>query len=406
MDRRGFIRTLGLLSGAIALPHVGLSQAKAAGVTPRYAGLTGRVGLLLPQGRTRSQVGRSLRAGLALALGADGAAIDLVIEPVGRAGGSVEQKAARLIEEERVDLLVGVTGPAVAPALAELLAQRAIPLIALDTGASALRPGEESPAIFHNTLGYWRTSWAMGEWSARHLGKRAFVAASFTESGFDALRAFGHGFEAGGGQVVTTRITQSPSAPIGWAELMAEIRQAQPDLVYAMYSGERAVQFVQAYAHAGLAGSIPLVASPYLVDEAPALGAAGLGIKSCHTWAPDLENPANQAFVVAYQQATGTTPDSFALLGYEAGQLALEALRAGSSLTGLSVASPRGRWEMVAPMQVARTPLYLREVRPTADGPQNVTIGTLAPVEELTARAEPLCGTTRTGWLAPHLAVL
>src|SRR2546426_10380737 len=71
-------------------------------------------------------------------------------------------------------------------------------LILADAGANIVRETEQSPYVFHNTLGYWQSSLALGEWAVRNIGKKVFVASSFYESGYDALYAFRLGAEIAG----------------------------------------------------------------------------------------------------------------------------------------------------------------------------------------------------------------
>ena len=45
------------------------------------------------------------------------------------------------------------------------------------------------------------------------------------------------------------------------------------------------------------------------------------------TWAPNMDNPQNKAFVTAYEAAYGSVPGSYAMQAYDAGQLIDSALK-------------------------------------------------------------------------------
>src|SRR5207244_3918342 len=146
----------------------------------------------------------------------------------------------------------------------------------------------------------------LGAWSAQNLGRRALLAASFYESGYDSLYAAEMGIEAAGGQVAERQVNHGPTGPRPVAELIAAIKCVRPDFVFAAYSGQEAVAFVRAYAEAGLKDTIPLVGSAFLADESrlSEMGGAAVGIHSALSWAPTLATPDNQAFAAAYTQLT------------------------------------------------------------------------------------------------------
>ncbi|HYG57712.1 MAG TPA: ABC transporter substrate-binding protein, partial [Symbiobacteriaceae bacterium] len=296
-----------------------------------------------------------------------------------------------LIAQNQPDLLVGAAGPQGLDLLRPLLAQTGTVFIAVDSGANAVRKSEYSPWVFYQTLGYWHAGWAAGQWAARHLGGRAFAASSFFESGYDALASFQVSFEAAGGTVLQTSVTHVPPDPFDWQTLFAAIRGARPDFVYALYGGDLAVAFVQAYAASGLAETIPLMGAPSLVDEAllPQQGAAALGLRSCHTF---LE------------------PDGFATLGCETAHMIVGALAGAGDAGGIAAAlrevritGPRGRLRMQPTTQSVSMPVYLREVRQGASGVRNEVIAALGMVAEDDPRLAPLTEGLRTGWLHAHL---
>lgn len=410
-SRRRFLQALGIMTGAAAV-GLGTNSRSAEASTGERGHLTARIGLLLPE----SQPYASLRTGFRLGLDQAGASgVELVSEQVGHPGAAL-QKARTLVLQEQVDLMVGVATPHVAAQLRPLLEQSGTFFIVADAGANMPRASEQSPNIFYHSLGYWRANWAMGGWTARNLGRRALIATSFYESGYDSLHTFRLGFEATGGVVADTVVTHVPPQKVDWRQVMAAIEQARPDFVYALYSGQDAIEFVRAYADAGLAGKIPLAGSAFLVDETllPLHGEAARGIYSCLGWAPGLQNAENLAFMGAYRAMTGQTPDAFALLGYETAQLTLDTLAAagGSRLERLSRElgtvrrpSPRGRVRMDATAHASSGPLFVRAVRPGEAGLQNEVIASLNPVEEWDPSLAGLRSGQRSGWTNAYLSV-
>jgi branched-chain amino acid transport system substrate-binding protein len=318
----------------------------------------------------------------------------------------------------QADLLVGIAGANAATYLGPLLENRRALFIASDGGANALRSSERNPFIFHNTLGYWQANAAMGQWAAQHLGRKAFVASSFYESGYDTLYTFCRGLETAGGQVLQTYVAHVPPDENDLPELIAAIQRARPDFVYALFSGSRAVDFVRAYADSGLASHIPLAGSAFIVDETllPQLGNAALGIRSGLSWAPTLPTAENRAFIAAFQATNGRAPDAFAVLGYDTARWIAQALetvvgdlaqtdRLREAFLAASFAGPRGLFRMDPDTQTAVTPLYLREVQPCHGTLVNQVVGELEPVSENADWLAALPTEMRTGWIHAYLGV-
>lgn len=283
--------------------------------------------------------------------------------------------------------LIGLMGPNLATAVAPVLEESGATLLAVDTGANLIRTDEESPQVFTHSLGLWRGAVALGAWSVQQYGPRGLLLSGITESGYDMLHCFEIGVTQGGGSALPAIVTHSPSVAFDWPTVLQQVREAEPDFVYALYSGVTAVEFLRAWRASGL--RIPLVASPFLIDEAilPHHQGRAEGLYSASTWSPNLENEVNQRFVAAF----GAEPDPFALLGYEAGLFMAASLQA--------VDGPRG-WIRPGALGATRSPLYLRQVV----GGANVIKGALPALAENDPRVEELRQAVRTGWINPYLA--
>ena len=409
MSRRGFLGTLGVVAGTLVAGAPAVGQAGTRALVTTSFGT--RVGLVFPEG-----AGAGLAAGLQL--GFDEAAartrgtVDWTAQSAGPGALDTVSRSLDLISAQKTSLVVGVANAHMAAELSPTLARYGAFFVAVDGGASLARPSEQSPHILRSSLGYWQSSWAMGLWAAEQMGRKACVVSSFVESGYDALYAFERGFAAGGGEVLQTTITHVPNRDVDWTAVMTGIDSAQPDFVYAMYSGAQAAEFLRAYGASGLAGRIPLAGSAPLVDESvlAEAGSAAVGVRSCHTWAPGLATSANLAFTAAYRAMAGTEPDSLAVLGYDTAQLVTESLNAAGggamtparlrqALAAVRLPSPRGALRVNPATNGVMAPLYVREVRRTEAGVKNDVVATLAPVDEADERLAPLHGGLRTGWM-------
>jgi branched-chain amino acid transport system substrate-binding protein len=431
LSRRDFLKAFGWAAGALAARPV-LSGWES------YAKTKGgafKLGLLQPPSNVYPMLGKNVGTGIWLYLKqqghrAAGLRVRLMKEEIGFGPNLARSKVRTLIEQDGVALVVGVLSTEVAARLRPIFEEARVPLLVSNAGADLVRDADRSPYLFYHSLGYWQASQAMGNWAAANLGKKAFVATSLYDGGYDSFLAFRLGFEAAGGEVLRTVGTHASSEGNGLEALYEEIRGTRPDFVCGFYSGQQAAEFVRGYKEAGLAGNVPLVGTAFAVDEGilETQGEAARGILSAFSWSRSLDNADragggkaeseggacdNQAFVEAFRELTGRPADAFAVLGYDTARLVLEAVNAtegdlgqlAQALRGIEFRGPRGLVRMDPRTQQARTPLYLREVRGRAGQLRNAVIGELAPLNELDGQIGSLQSNPKTGWLNAYMSV-
>lgn len=380
-----------------------------------------KIGVVLPESQVYPMLGASILSGLQLAFAQRGnragdRPIELLPAMYGEQISLATKQARALILDQGADLLVGVISSAATAPLHDLLQERQVPLIVTNVGANVVRSYGQSPYIFRNSLNDWQANWATGAWVADRVGKTAFIASSFYESGYDSAHMFARGLEHAGGTVVGRYVTHRPREADTFTPMVAAIKQADPDIVYAAYSGPQAIAFMRAYAGANLAGRIPLVGSGFLLDESllQQHGHAALHGISGSTWAPALDSAENIAFLSAYRAAAGRPADPFAVLGYDAAQMiaaVAEARPAGMTapsfdrLGARQLRSPRGDLLIDQQTQSSSAPFYIREVRQQQGRSTNVVIAKLDPVAGLDDAAAAIRGSAKSGWLNAYLAV-
>jgi branched-chain amino acid transport system substrate-binding protein len=382
-----------------------------------------RIGVLLPAARFYPQFAQSWLNGLRLGCGRPG---DRPVEWVTVAIDARPESAARatrqLTVSDHVDLVVGLINPRVAGRLRHLVEASRTVLIAADAGGQLVAPSDGSLYVFHSTLGLWQATWALGGWAARNLGRRAMVAVSFYEAGFDLSGAFWLGFETAGGQVDHLHITHVPPDTGDPAPLLEMVGQVRPDCVCALYSSLAALRIVRAYHESEWAGRIPLLGSAFLVEEdiLPLAGEAAEGVWSGLSWAGGLDTSENRALAADVRaqtdpdrDASGQTGlpllDAPAVLGYDTGRL-IGAAFAGErpedwigALERVEFTGPRGRLKMDARTHSLTSPLYLRQVQLQDGRPVNRVVAELEAVGELDERLQPIWSELRTGWLDTYL---
>lgn len=416
-SRREFLKTVGLATGAWALsgplraPSGPLGGASA--LPPMAHPQT--IGVLLPELALHHTSSADLLAGLRLYLRMAGGAPVRVVSRAQSQPGAATSACRDLLDAEGADIVLGAVGAPIAAQLAPICEERGRVFLQVDAGANVVRRDEASAPVLASTLGYWQANRALGAWAAQGLGRRAFLAPSLHESGFDAFYAFRCGFEGAGGEVVGLHVTNIPGAARDLPRMIAAVRSARPDVVYASQSGSQAVDLLRAWGASGLA--IPLVGSAFLTDEAllPQVGSAALGIRTCLGWAPTVATEENRAFVAAFHDATGHAPTPFAVLGYDTAHLiatasgavrrhlsASEALR--PALAAAAVSGPRGVTSLDGGSETSGSPLYLREVQARGGALVNQALDVLRPAAA-DARIAALRLEQRSGWTQPHLGI-
>jgi branched-chain amino acid transport system substrate-binding protein len=164
--------------------------------------------------------------------------------------------------------------------------------------------------------------------------KKVFLIAPNYPAAREAITAFKRYFT---GEVVGenyTGLTQTD-----FAVEIAAIRAANPDFVHAFEPGGLGIAFIRQYQQSGLHGKIPVVAHAATIDQASVkvLGEAASGVHVTSHWNDDFDNPANKAFVGAWQAKYGDRPITlYASQGYDAALLIGSALKAtGGSLNDM-----------------------------------------------------------------------
>lgn len=416
-SRRSLLKGLGLASAAIAaqpLASAG-SRALAAGGSARTAsrGVV-RVGLLLPYSDLHPAPSTSFLTGLRRYLDDNGQIlggrrVELCVEEVGSGVSRTIRATERLLETERVDLVIGLVGSGALHYIEPMLAAARTPLIAVGAGERA-GDAPASAYVVHNTLDYGRSSRAAGTWAAETHGRRGVIMTSLYESGFDAPRGFRVGFEEAGGEIADLIVADAHHhTSTDLAAALDAVAALKPDVLFAAYARDAAVDFVRAFGDSRCAGRIPVVGSSFLTSDETlgSLGSAAVDMASASTWTHTLDTPENRAFVDAFRRATGGRPDAFSMLGYETAMLLEKGMEKGrnlkreelaAALAGAAFTGPRGAMSVDAATGCLTSPLYLHTIRRGMGSLSNDVVGRLDA-------AAPAMTAARSGLLTPYLVV-
>jgi len=340
-----------------------------------------KIGLLFPYTGPIATVGQDATKGFELHLAKIG----------GRAGGREIQlikeddefkpdvgltKTRKLVERDRVDLLVGPVNSAVALAIRDYVNRQGIPLVVpVAFSKEITAPGKAIPWLFRVVETTDQGNFAMGEWIYRNTPHRRMVIMMIDiVAGHDVAGAFRAGFTAAGGEIVKEIYIPTGTADV--SPYMTQVVGLRADAVYAFSGGADAVRFVKTYEEYGLKERLPLFAYNALVDDIllPAMGNAALGIVSVGTYTAALDTPESRSFMRAYEAKYNSWPSAHSERGYVAAQLITAALdlvkgevsdrtRVRDALAGVvsTIQPPRGPIRFDRYQQVI-TPVYITKV--------------------------------------------
>ncbi|MBT9253663.1 MAG: ABC transporter substrate-binding protein [Brockia lithotrophica] len=304
-----------------------------------------RIGLNLELSGQTATFGQSAKNGARMAvekINADGGLLGkkvVLVEGDNKSEKSESSSIAlKLIQQDKVDVIVGTTISGTTLAMVNIADENKIPVISptatnpdvtVDPKTKATRPYVFRACFIDPFQGEVAAKYAIQDLHAKR-------AAVFTEVSSDyaiGLRdAFKQAFTKLGGEIVAEESYQKNDKD--FLSQLTRIRDAKPDVIFLPgYYQEAGIIIKQARSDLGI--QVPIIGgdgfdSPKLVEIAGASNMAKVFLTN--HYAADDPDPRIQEFVKEYQAKYNAIPDGFAVLGYDAVMLYADAVkRAGST---------------------------------------------------------------------------
>jgi branched-chain amino acid transport system substrate-binding protein len=362
-------------------------------------GGTIKVGLVIPQAGVYTPLGEDMQQGWELYLEQNdgmlgGYEVETVIADEGEGPDTGVPAIQRVLQQEDVDVVVGIVNSATALGAADQFTEAQKVLIIANAGAGAITGDAASPYVWRTSFTNAQIAAAMGEHLAAEGVGPVYVMAPDYAAGQEVVDGFIAAYEEGGGTVAGQALT-----PFGTTQdyqpFLSPIQSSGAGATFVFYSGGEAVSFVQQYDQFGLKDSIPLYGSGFLTEGSvlDAQGESAVGVQTTLHYSTEIDNEANQEFVAAYEEAYGELPTVFGMTTFDTANVLAAALEETEGLSGDEISaaldglgeiedSPRGPWSFNG--QTPEQSIYLREV--TDEG------GTLinSVVEDLGVFEQPL----------------
>jgi branched-chain amino acid transport system substrate-binding protein len=340
-------------------------------------GGTIKVGLVIPQAGVYTPLGEDMQQGWDLWLEQnDGMMGDYEVETVvadeGEGPDTGVPAIQRLLQEDQVDVVVGIVNSATALGAADQFTESQKVLVVANAGAGPITGAASSPYVWRTSFTNAQIAAAMGQHLAEEGVGPVYVMAPDYAAGQEVVAGFTKAYQEGGGTLAGQALT-----PFGTTQdyqpFLSPIQSSGAEATFVFYSGGEAVSFVQQYDQFGLKDSIPLYGSGFLTEGSvlEAQGESAVGVQTALHYSTEIDNEANQEFVAAYEEAYDELPTVFGMTTYDTANVLAKALAGTEGLSGdeLSAAleglgeiedSPRGPWSFNG--QTPEQTVYLREV--------------------------------------------
>jgi branched-chain amino acid transport system substrate-binding protein len=362
-----------LKTATLAATFAALTIAAAATAAPL------KVGMITTLSGGGAGLGIDVRDGFMLALKQSGASdVEVVIEDDQRKPDVAVQLADKLIQSDKVDVLTGIIWSNLAMAVVPSVVRQGKFYLSPNAGPSALAGEGCHPNYFNVAWQNDNLHEAAGAYAAKAGYKNSFILAPNYPAGQDALTGYKRFFTGDLAGEVYTQLGQTD-----YAAEIAQIRASSADSVFFFLPGGMGIAFLKQYAGSGV--DIPLIGPAFSFDQGilQAVGDAALGVINTSQWNKDIDNPANAAFVAAFQEEYGRLPSLYASQGYDTANLLVSAMGKADvgdadafrkALEAADFASVRGDFAF-GPNHHPIQDIYVREVIKEGDVYTNKIIG-------------------------------
>ena len=301
------------------------------------------------------------------------------------------QKAKKLIESDKVDLLVGVQASNVALAVLNYMKQQKAFYVVSGAGTDAIT-WDRYPYLFRTSISAYQLSLPMANYVYDHLGKEAVTTASDYAGGRDVIAQFKGPYLQRGGKIL--KEIWPPLGTTDFSPYLTDIKSINPPVTYDFMPGADAVRFIQQYSEFGLKEKMPLTGFTIIDSQTvKALGKSAIGIISALTYIDTVDNPESKAFNAAYQAKFNAAPDLFADYGYVAAKALDEALKMtdgdasnkdklAEAMSKLQFKAPRGPFRMDPATHNPIQDIYICQVIEKDGGISTKILGTSKDVTD------------------------
>jgi branched-chain amino acid transport system substrate-binding protein len=301
------------------------------------------------------------------------------------------QKAKKLVESDKVDLIVGIQASNVALAVLNYVKQQKAFYVVSGAGTDAIT-WDRYPYLFRTSISTYQLSTPMAHYIYDNLGKEIVTTASDYAGGRDVMAQFKGPYISKGGKVLKEIWT--PLGTTDFSAYLTDIKSINPPVTYDFMPGADGVRFIQQYSEFGLKEKMPFTGFTAIDSQTPtALGKVAIGITSALTYTDTVDNPESKEFTASFKAKYKYAPDLFADYGYVGGKALGEALKLtdgdasdkdklAEAMTKVNFNAPRGPFRMDPATHNPIQNIYIAQVIASGDGISTKIISTAMDVQD------------------------
>jgi len=326
-QRRTVLKTGAVMAGGSALGLPTLVSAQADKI--RVGHLTPLTGFLGALGAYAQQGIKMAAEEINAAGGVMGRQLDVISEDSVNPQVAAT-KAQRMIEGDKVAVLMGEINSASALTISQVAARNKTLFMSIGARSDALRNKDCNRYTFHVDIPVTVMVNAAGEALVREglvKGKKIYALTADYLFGHDLSRQAKRFFTANGGSVIGDELVATDVTD--FSPYLLKIRQAKPDLVATNLAGNQVTNFVKQYAEFGL----PYKVAGFNLNTADAWAAGEGNLAGIWptVWHHELKTPASQAFVEKFTKKYGRIPENHAWIEYVSLKMLAQAMNATKS---------------------------------------------------------------------------
>jgi len=281
-----------------------------------------KIGMIVTLSGPPAALGKQVVDGFQLALEEQagklgGQTVELIVEDDELKPDVALLKATSLIEKHEVDFVVGTVFSNMLQAIFKPIVTSKTFLISPNAGPSTFAGRNCNPYFFVTSYQNNQNAEVSGMVANAEGFKSIFAMVPNYQAGRDNIDGFKQTFNG--------TLTDEVFTPLGHQDFSAELARlstSDADAIFTFMPGGMGVRLVNQFSNAGLSQNMKFM-SVFTTDETtlPGQKDAAVGLLAAGSWAPDLPNDANTAFVAAFEAKYGYIPGSYAMQAYDTAKL-------------------------------------------------------------------------------------
>jgi len=301
------------------------------------------------------------------------------------------QKAKKLIESDKADLIIGIQASNVALAVLNYMKQQKAFYVVSGAGTDAIT-WDRYPYLFRTSISAYQLSMPMAHYVYDNLGKEIVTAAADYAGGRDVMAEFKGPYVARGGKVLKDIWT--PLGTQDFSAYLTDIKSINPPVTYNFMPGADYIRFIQQYTEFGLKEKMPFTGFTAIDSQTvTALGKTAMGVMSAVTYTDTIDNPESKEFAASFKTKYKYAPDLFAEYGYVGAKALGEALtttggdasdkdKLAEAMSKVAFNAPRGPFRMDPATHNPIQNVYIAQVIASGDGISTKIIHTTQNVQD------------------------